>query len=160
MQVLRTLAVIWTNGNTLTEQEKATLKVAEEKLGASVAELTKVLTPIMPFMSKIADNGKQVEEKFQSVLKCQQEIINADSGVVSAAPVAISGPLFDKVVIEQLKADIETTNNVCVRAADSSPMRISFSASRILLSRHSRTRETRWTAFALRPPSWPHWTRY
>jgi hypothetical protein len=136
MQVLRTIAAIWTNGNTLTEQEKATLKAAEEKLGASAAELTKVLTPIMPFMSKICDNGKQVEEKFQNVLKCQQEIINADSGVVSAAPVTISGPLFDKAVIEQLKADIETTNNVCVRAADSSPMRISFSASRILLSKH------------------------
>jgi len=135
MQVLRAIAVIWTKGDTLTEQDKAVLRASEGKIGSSAAELTRVLTPIMPLMGKISENGRQVEEKYQSVVKCQQEIVNADSGVASAAP-PTSGLLFDKVVIEQIKADIETTNNVCVRAADTSPMRIPFSASRILLSKH------------------------
>ena len=136
LDVLRVIAVIWTKGDTLTEQDKAALKVSEPKIGAGVAELTKAVTPIMPLMGKISENGKLVEEKYQSVVKCQQEIINADSGVASAAPASSSGPLFEKVVIEQIKADIETTNNVCVRAADTSPMRVPFSASRILLSKH------------------------
>ncbi len=134
MQVLRTIAVIWTKGDTLTEQDKAALRASEGRIGSSAAELAKVLTPLMPLMGKISENGKQVEEKYQSVVKCKQEIDNADSGVASAAP-PTSGPLFEKVVIEQIKADIETTNNVCVRAADTSPMRVPFSAARVLLSK-------------------------
>ncbi len=134
LDTLRIIAVIWTKGDSLTEQDKATLRASEGKIGASAAELTKVLTPLMPLMGKISDNGKQVEEKFQSVLKCKQEIENADSGVATAAP-PTSGPLFESVVIQQLKVDIETTNNVCVKAADTSPMRVPFSAARILLSK-------------------------
>lgn len=135
MEILRVIAGIWTRGDTLTEPEKATLRASEGKIGASAAELMKVLTPIMPLMSKISEHGKQVEEKYQSVVKCKQELDNADSGLVSVAPPVSSGPLFEQVVIDQIRADVETTNNVCVKAADTSPMRVPFSAARILLSK-------------------------
>ena len=131
---LKAVAAIWNKGDQLTEQDKAVLKASEGKMGASAAELTKTVTPIIPLMSKISEHGKQVEEKYQSVVKCKQEIDNADSGLVAVAP-PTSGPLFEQVVIEQLRIDIETTNNACVRAADSSPMRVPFSAARILLSK-------------------------
>jgi hypothetical protein len=134
METFRTIAVIWTRGDTLTEQEKAALRVSEGKIGSSAAELTKVVTPIMPLMAKISENGKQVEEKYQSVAKCKQEIDNADSGLASVAPPS-SGPLFEQVVIAQLRVDIETTNNVCVKPADTSPMRVPFSAARVLLNK-------------------------
>jgi hypothetical protein len=134
MDVFRNIAVIWTKGDSLTDQEKAALKMTEAKIGTSAAELTKIVTPLMPLMGKISENGKQVEEKFISVTKCKTEIENADSGLASVAPPS-SGPLFEQVVIQQLKVDIETTNNVCVKAADTSPMRVPFSASRILLSK-------------------------
>src|SRR5581483_9370441 len=126
---------VWTKGDSLTDQEKAALRVTEAKIGSSAAELNKIVTPIMPLMGKISENGKMVEEKYQSVLKCKQEIDNADSGLVSVAPPS-SGPLFEQVVIQQIKVDIETTNNVCVKAADTSAMRVPFSASRVLLSKH------------------------
>jgi hypothetical protein len=135
MDTFRNIAVVWTKGDSLSDQEKAQLKMTETKIGSSAAELTKIVTPIMPLMAKISENGKAVEEKFQSVLKCKQEIDNADSGLVSVAPPS-SGPLFEQVVIQQIKVDIETTNNVCVKAADTSAMRVPFSASRILLSKH------------------------
>ncbi len=131
---LKSVAAIWNKGSQLTEQDKAALRASEGKMGASAAELTKVVTPIMPLMSKISEHGKQVEEKYQSVIKCQQEITNADSGLASVAPPS-SGPLFEQVVIEQIRVDIETTNNVCVKPADTSPMRVPFSAARILLSK-------------------------
>ncbi len=131
---LKAVAAIWNKGNQLTEQDKAALKASEGKMGASAAELIKAVTPIMPLMSKISEHGKQVEEKYQSVVKCQQEIINADSGLVTVAPPS-SGPLFEQVVIAQIRTDIDTTNNACVRAADTSPMRVPFSAARILLSK-------------------------
>jgi hypothetical protein len=131
---LKAVAAIWNKGDQLTEQDKAVLKASEGKMGASAAVLTKALTPIMPLMSKISEHGKQVEEKYQSVVKCQQEMDNADSGLVTVAPPS-SGPLFEQVVIAQIRTDIETTNNVCVRAADTSPMRVPFSAARILLSK-------------------------
>ena len=131
---LKAVAAIWNKGDKLTEQDKAALKASEGKVGANAAELTKVVTPIIPLMSKIAEHGKLVEEKYQNVVKCQQEIANADSGLVSVAPTT-SGPLFEQVVIEQIRTDIETTNNACVRAADTSPMRVPFSAARILLSK-------------------------
>ncbi len=134
METLRTIAVIWTKGDTLTEQDKGALKASEGRMGSSAAELTKVVTPIMPLMGKISENGKQVEEKYQSVVKCQQEIANADTGLATVAP-PTSGPLFEQVVIAQIRTDIDTTNNVCVRAADTSPMRIPFSAARVLLSK-------------------------
>jgi hypothetical protein len=131
---LKTVAAIWNKGDQLTEQDKAVLKASEGKMGASAAELVKAVTPIMPFMSKVSEHGKQVEEKYQSVVKCQQEIINADSGLATVAP-PTSGPLFEQVVIAQIRVDIDTTNNACVRAADTSPMRVPFSAARILLSK-------------------------
>ncbi len=131
---LKAVAALWNKGDQLTEQDKALLKASEGKMGASAAELTKAVAPIIPLMSKIAEHGKQVEEKYQSVVKCKQEIDNADSGLASAAP-PTSGPLFEQVVIEQIRTDIETTNNACVRAADTSPMRVPFSAARILLSK-------------------------
>ena len=134
METLRAIAVIWTKGDTLMEQDKAMLKATEGKIGPSAEALVKTVTPIIPLMAKISENGKQVEEKYQSVVKCQQEMINADSGVVTVAPTT-SGALFDSIAIEQLRIDIETTNNVCVRAADTSPMRVPFSAARILISK-------------------------
>lgn len=131
---LKAVAAVYNKGDQLTDQDKAVLRASEGKMGPSAAELVKAVTPLLPFMSKLSEHGKLVEEKFQSVLKCQQEIINADSGVMTVAP-PTSGPLFESVVVAQIKADIETTNNACVRAADTSPMRVPFSAARILLSK-------------------------
>ena len=131
---LKAVAAVYVKGDNLSEPDKAALKASEGKIGASAAELTKAVTPLMPLMGKISEHGKQVEEKYQSVIKCQQEILNADSGMVTVAP-PTSGPLFEQVVIAQVRTDIDTTNNVCVRAADTSPMRVPFSAARILLSK-------------------------
>ncbi len=131
---LKVVAAIYNKGDQLTEQDRALLKATEMKMGPSAAELVKTVTPLFPFMSKLSEHGKVIEDKYQSVVKCQQEIINADSGVATVAPPS-SGPLFESVVIQQIKTDIDTTNNACVRAADTSPMRVPFSAARILLSK-------------------------
>jgi len=134
LDTLKGVAAIWNKGSQLTDQDNAALKANEGKMGASAAILTKAVTPLMPLMSKISEHGKLVEEKYQSVVKCQTEMDNADSGVAVVAP-PTSGPLFEKVVIDQLKVDIDTTNAACVRAADTSAMRVPFSAARILLSK-------------------------
>jgi len=134
LDTLKAVAAIYNKGEQLTEQDKAALKAYEMRMAPSAAEMVKAVTPIMPFMSKLSEHGKQIEEKYQSVVKCQQEIINADSGIVTVAP-PTSGPLFEVVVIQQIKTDIDTTNGACVRAADTSPMRVPFSAARILLSK-------------------------
>jgi len=135
LDALKSVSAIWAKGDNLSEPDKNTLKAAEGKVGSSGSDLSKTLSGLIPFMGKLSENGKQVEEKFQFVLKCQQEILNADSGMAPVAPPA-SGPMFDGPVIALLRVDIDTTNSVCVRAADTSPMRIPFSASRILLSKH------------------------
>lgn len=131
---LKGVAALWAKGDNLSDPDKNALKASEGKLGASGADLAKTVSAIMPFMNKLSENGKQVEEKYQSVVKCQQEILNADSGLAPVAP-PTSGPLFDPVVVAQIRTDIDTTNNVSVRAADTSPMRVPFSAARVLLSK-------------------------
>jgi hypothetical protein len=54
----------------------------------------------------------------------------------NAAPVANEdGPLFSKDAISSIKSDIDNTNSCTVRAAEAHPLKVPFSASRIMLSK-------------------------
>ena len=135
MEMMKKVTFGWSRGEAATPQEKAVVKAFEGKIGDAGAGMAKWIDEMVLNMSKISENSKSVEEKFQMLNRLNAEFLKIADGSASSS-IDPSGPLFNSANIASIKTDIDTTTNVSVRAADASPMKVSFSASRMLLYKH------------------------
>jgi len=68
----------WNKGDNPSPQEQALIKAFEPKVGTAGGGMAKWLDELLSQMNVITENSRQVEEKYQVVLKCQQEIAKAE----------------------------------------------------------------------------------
>jgi len=78
MEILKKVSNIWSRGDNATEQELAFLKAFEGKTGLAGGGMAKWLDELGGQMGLISEHAKQVDEKFQVVFKCQQEMAKAE----------------------------------------------------------------------------------
>ncbi len=133
LEMMKKVSAAWARGEAATPQEKALIKAFEVKIGDTAAAMSRWMEEIYGYVGKILDNSKLIDEKHQGVVKSINEIAKIDN----ASPVIADtgGLLFNSDAISSIRTDIDTTNSVSVRVADASPMKVSYSASRILVSK-------------------------
>ncbi|HJT25474.1 MAG TPA: hypothetical protein VJ873_12950, partial [bacterium] len=78
MDLLKKVCQAWSKGDTPSPQEQALLKAFEPKVGTAGGGMAKWLDELLTQMSVMSENSRQVEEKYQVVLKCQQEMAKAE----------------------------------------------------------------------------------
>jgi hypothetical protein len=132
IEMLKKVAVSWSKGDNASPQEKAILQAFEGKVGDAGAGMTKWVEEIQGYLTKVVDNAKIVAEKNSAIIKANNEIAKMDN---SAPVVTVGGPLFSADVISTIKGDVDSTNGVSVRAAEAHPLKVPFSASRVLVSK-------------------------
>jgi hypothetical protein len=133
VEMMKKVTAAWGKGEAANPQEKAIIKAFEGKLGDAGSAMHKWVDEMMGYLSKVSEHAHLMEEKHQGMIKSLNEIAKIDN----AAPVVakVGGPLFDSDTISDIKRDIDTTNSVSVRTAESSPIKVAFSASRIMVSK-------------------------
>ncbi|HET9869007.1 MAG TPA: hypothetical protein VFR02_00725, partial [bacterium] len=133
LEMMKKVGLGWSKGEAATPQEKAIINAFEGKLGSAGASLGKWVEEMGGYLSKVAEHARLLEEKHQKMNSAINEIAKIDTG----APVVdkTGGPLFDADAIYSIKRDIDNTNSVSVRTADSSPIKVAFSTSRVLVSK-------------------------
>jgi hypothetical protein len=134
LEMLKKVGAAWGRGDAASAQEKALLNAFENKVGTTGNSMAKWVDEIILNLGKVSENAKVIEEKNSSLNQLKIEFTKVSEA--SGGPVEIVGPLYNPVSISNLRTDIDTTNSVSVRVADSSPMKVSFSASRVLLNKH------------------------
>ncbi|MGH7739778.1 MAG: hypothetical protein ACREL1_06490 [bacterium] len=133
LEMMKKVGLGWSKGEAATPQEKAIIKAFEGKLGEAGASMAKWVEEMGSTLSKVAEHSRLVEEKHQGMVRAINEIAKIDTG--APAVVKADGPLFDSDTISSIKRDIDNSNGVSVRTADSSPIKVAFSTSRILLAK-------------------------
>ncbi len=133
LEMMKKVSAAWARGEAATPQEKALIKAFEGKIGDTAASMSRWMDEIYTYVGKILENSRMIDEKHQGVVKSINEIAKIDN----ASPVIADsrGPLFNADAISSIRTDIDTTNSVSVRVADASPMKVAYSASRILLNK-------------------------
>jgi hypothetical protein len=134
LEMMKKVSFGWSRGDAATPQEKAVIKAFEGKMGDAGSGMAKWAEEVMDQLKVLSENARLVAERHQGIMKAMAEIEKGDN---AGAPVAQkTGPLFDSDAIMGIKKDIDTTISVSVRAAESSPLKVPFSASRILVDKH------------------------
>lgn len=135
LEMLKKVASAWSKGDMANPQEKAVQKAFEGKVGDAGAGMAKWVDEIIANLSKMAENARMIDERYQNLSRLNVEMSKVGEGSGSSSSVSSGGPLFNSASISSLKTDIDTTNSVSVRAADSSPMKVAYSASRVLVAK-------------------------
>src|SRR5262249_38755914 len=78
MDILKKVSAIWGRGDNVNEQELAFLKAFEGKMGLAGGGMAKWLDELQGQMAVISEHARQIEEKHQVILKCQQEMAKAE----------------------------------------------------------------------------------
>jgi hypothetical protein len=140
LEMMKKVGLGWSKGEAATPQEKAIVNAFEGKLGGAGASMGKWVEEMGSYLSKVAEHARLLEEKHQKMTSAINEIAKIDTG----APVIdkSGGPLFDSDAIYNIKRDIDNTNSVSVRTADSSPIKVAFSTSRILVAKQFTENES------------------
>jgi hypothetical protein len=133
LEMMKKVGLGWGKGEAATPQEKAIIKAFEGKLGDAGASMAKWIEEMGSYLSKVGEHARLLEEKHQGMTRALNEIAKIETG--TPVVVKTGGPLFDGDAISSIKRDIDNTNSVSVRTADSSPIKVSFSTSRILVSK-------------------------
>lgn len=132
IELLKKVSTAWSKGDSANPQEKAILQAFEGKVGDAGTGLAKWTEEIQGYITKVVENSKAVMEKNQTLIKAMNDIAKIDN----AAPVAtVGGPLFNANTISMIKGDVDSTNSATVRAAEAHPLKVPFSASRIMVSK-------------------------
>jgi len=131
LELMKKVSGAWNRGDAATPQEKAIIKAFEGKMGDAGAGMAKWADDVTTQLKALSENAQVVAEKWQGVVKAQAEIDKSDNA--GGPVVAKTGPLFDGDAIMGIKKDVDTTISVSVRAAESSPLKVPFSASRIMV---------------------------
>ena len=134
IEMMKKVSLAWSKGDAASAQEKALINAFEAKVGATGASMAKWVDEIIGYLAKVSEHAKLVDEKHGSVLRALAEINKIDNS--STVVTEVRGPLFNPDSISSIRTDIDTTNGVSVRTAESSPMKVAFSASRVLLNKH------------------------
>jgi len=134
LELMKKVSTGWSKGEAATPQEKAIVKAFESKMGDAGNGLAKWSDEVTDQLKFLAENARVVADKWQGIVKAQAEIDKLDN--MGGPVVQRTGPLFDPDTVSNLKRDVDTTISVSVRAAESSPLKVPFSASRILLTKH------------------------
>ena len=134
LEMMKKVTGAWSKGENASPQEKALQKAFEGKLGDTGVAMAKWVDEIVANLSKVSENARMVDEKNQNLVRMNIDFAKMGDGG-AAGPAEIKGPLFNSASISSLKTDIDTSNGVSVRTAESSPMKVAFSASRMLLSK-------------------------
>ncbi len=134
VEMMKKVSAAWGKGANVTPQEQAILKAFEGKVGDAGASMAKWVEEIIQNLTKMAESARGVEEKFKNLSILNVEFSKIGDGA-GAAAIDMSGPLFNPASISSLKTDIDTTNSASVRAAESSPMKVSYSAARVLVAK-------------------------
>ncbi len=133
LEMMKKVGLGWSKGEAATPQEKAIIKAFEGKLGDAGASMAKWIEEMGSYLSKVGEHARLLEEKHQGMVRALNEIAKIETG--TPAVVKTGGPLFDSEAISNIKRDIDNVNSVSVRTADSSPIKVAFSTSRILVSK-------------------------
>lgn len=133
LELMKKVSSAWNRGDAATPQEKAIIKAFEGKMGDAGAGMAKWADEVAGQLKALSENAQVVADRWQGVLKAQAEIDKSDNA--GGPVVQKNGPLFDADVVANLKRDIDTTISVSVRAAESSPLKVPFSAARILVDK-------------------------
>jgi hypothetical protein len=132
IEMLKKVSTSWGKGENATPQEKAILQAFEGKVGDAGNGMTKWLEENQGYIAKVLENSRIIAEKNTAMVKATNEILKMDK----AAPVAVvGGPLFSKDAVSNIKIDVDSTNSVSVRAADAHPLKVTFSASRVMVAK-------------------------
>jgi hypothetical protein len=131
LEMLKRVSAAWGKGDLAEEQEKNFQKANEAKVGETGLSIAKWVDDVAQLLKLIRDNARMVDERYQAFQRLNIEVARIDS--LSPTTIQRAGPLFNSDSISQIKVDIDTTNSSIVRAADSSAVKVPFSASRILL---------------------------
>jgi hypothetical protein len=133
LELMKKVSGAWNRGDAATPQEKAIIKAFEGKMGDAGAGMAKWADDVTTQLKALSENAQVVAEKWQGVVKAQAEIDKSDNA--GGPVVAKTGPLFDGDAIMGIKKDVDTTISVSVRAAESSTLKVPFSASRIMVDK-------------------------
>ena len=131
LDMLKKVSAIWGKGDYADEQEKAFQKANQSKVGDTGVSIVNWVNEIAQLLKLIQDNAKMVDERFQAFQRLNIEMARIDS--LSPTSIQRSGPLYNSDSVSNIKVDIDTTNSSIVRAADSSPVKVPYSAARVLL---------------------------
>lgn len=130
LELMKKVSAAWSKGDNASPQEKAVLNAFEGKMGEVGAGMSRWTNEVQEYLAKIGENAKLVDEKYQYIQKAVAEIGKIDN--ISPAQNR-QGPLFSGDVLNDIKKDIETIASVSVRPAETSPLKVLFSSSRILV---------------------------
>jgi NOL1/NOP2/fmu family ribosome biogenesis protein len=133
VEMMKKVSGAWSRGDAATPQEKAIVKAFEGKMGDVGAGMAKWADEVTDQLRVLSENARLVSDRWQGILKAQVEIEKGGNGGASVAHK--NGPLFDTDEIVNIKKDVDTTISVSVRAAESSPLKVPFSAARILVDK-------------------------
>lgn len=132
LEVIRKVAAGWGRGEAATPQEKAVVQALEGKIGDAGLGLVKWAQEVQTQLGPIMENAQNVSDRYQNLQRALAEMEKVGQG---GGPVERTGPLFDAETISKIRTDVDTTNSVSVRAADASPLRVAYSASRVLVNK-------------------------
>jgi hypothetical protein len=134
LELLKKVTAAWGKGTNATPQDRAVLNAFEGKVGDAGAGMARWTAEVQDYLSKINENARVVDERYQYIQKAIAEIGKIDN---SNAPLMDrKGPLFSGDALADVKKDTETTASVSVRPAETSALKVTFSGSRILCLQH------------------------